>query len=305
MTAQLDATTPTRQSEVDSPAGPKAAGHLHYIDVVRVLTVALVIAVHMVGQETIPPTLTAGAVLTVAHVSREVFFLLTAFVLTYSYRSRPVRPLSFWRKRFLFVAVPYVAWSVIYFLADNSQLDPVSSATLALLHDLANGAARYHLYFLLVSMQVYLVFPVLRGMLAATRRHHKLLLAGCAAYQIAFYLAVQQNLSIGPLTGLLRQPDAWLTSYLGFVIAGGVAAWHAEGLVTWTRAHLRQVFVGCAATICAGIAVFLGQALIGGQNPLVASNVFQPIVVVESVAIALAFLAIGLIWQDRGRPAKR
>ncbi|HEX3784357.1 MAG TPA: acyltransferase [Pseudonocardiaceae bacterium] len=315
MTAQLSETdAAAAEIAAGVPAAPAAAaapkvraggGHLHYIDIVRVLTVALVIAVHMTGQQTITPTLTAGAVLTVAHVSREVFFLLTAFVLTYSYRDRPVRPLSFWRKRFLFVAVPYVAWSVIYFLADNSRLDPVSSAIVTLLHDLSNGAARYHLYFLLVSMQIYLVFPLLRAMLKATRRWHTLLLVVCAAYQLTFYLAVQQNWTLGPLTGWLRLPDAWLSSYLGFVIAGGIAAWHAEGLVAWVRSHLSYVFAGSAATIGVGIAVFLGQALIGGQNPLIASNVFQPVVVVESVGVAMAFLALGLVWQDCGRPAKR
>jgi peptidoglycan/LPS O-acetylase OafA/YrhL len=244
-------------------------------------------------------------VLTVAHVSREVFFLLTAFVLTYSYRNRPVRPLSFWRKRFLFVAVPYVAWSVIYFLADSPKLDPISSAALTLLTDLADGAARYHLYFLLVSMQIYLVFPLLRAMLRATRRYHAILLFVCIAYQVTFYLAVQQEWSIGPLTGWLRRPDAWLSTYLGFVIAGGIAAWHAEDLVAWIRAHLGRTFACCGATVGIGIAVFYAQVFIEGQNPLIASEVFQPIVVIESFGIATAFLALGVLWQDRGRPAKR
>ena len=99
-----------------------AKGHLHYIDLVRVLTVALVIAVHLLGQETVAPTVTAGALLAVGHVSREVFFLLTAFVLAYTYRSKPVRPLSFWRKRFLYVGLPYLAWSLIYFLADSPEI---------------------------------------------------------------------------------------------------------------------------------------------------------------------------------------
>src|SRR6201999_1653030 len=99
--------------------------HLHYIDLVRVLTVALVIAVHVLGQETLPATVTAGALLAVGHVSREVFFLLTAFVLTYTYRGKAPKPVPFWRKRFLYVGVPYLAWSLIYFLADTPQLNPV------------------------------------------------------------------------------------------------------------------------------------------------------------------------------------
>jgi peptidoglycan/LPS O-acetylase OafA/YrhL len=37
----------------------------------------------------------------------------------------------------------------------------------------------------------------------------------------------------------------------------------------------------------------------------VASAVFQPMIVVESFAIAWTFLAAGLAWQDRGAPGRR
>lgn len=277
--------------------------HLHYIDLVRVLTVALVIAVHVLGQETLPATLTAGALLTVGHVSREVFFLLTAFVLTYTYRNRAPKPVSFWRRRFLFVGVPYLAWSLIYFLADSPDLNPIGPALNVFVQTVLHATARYHLYFLLVSMQVYLVFPLIRMLLRATRKHHPALLGLAGLYQVVLYLAVQRNWSIGPLTWLLRQPDAWLTSYLGFVIVGGVAAWHAEELVRWTRARMRWVRTGAATTIGIGLAAYFGQVFVGGQNPLIASDVFQPVMVLESVGVAWAFLAFGLRWEDRGRPA--
>lgn len=290
---------------VAAAAPPAGKQHLHYIDLVRVLTVALVIAVHVLGQEALPGTVTAGALLAVGHVSREVFFLLTAFVLAYTYRSKPVRPLSFWRKRFLYVGLPYLAWSLIYFLADSPDLNPLGPALQTFADTVLHATARYHLYFLLVSMQIYLVFPLIRALLKATRRHHLILLAVAGAYQILFYLAVQENWSVGPFTWLLRPPDAWLTSYLGFVIAGGVAAWHAQTLADWTRKRMSWVFTAAAATIVAGLAVYFGEVLLGGQNPLVASDVFQPVVVIESVGVAWAFLALGLRWQDRGRRAGR
>ena len=290
---------------VAAAAPPAGKQHLHYIDLVRVLTVALVIAVHVLGQEALPGTVTAGALLAVGHVSREVFFLLTAFVLAYTYRSKPVRPLSFWRKRFLYVGLPYLAWSLIYFLADSPDLNPLGPALQTFADTVLHATARYHLYFLLVSMQIYLVFPLIRTLLKATRRHHLILLAVAGAYQILFYLAVQENWSVGPFTWLLRPPDAWLTSYLGFVIAGGVAAWHAQALADWTRKRMSWVFTAAAATIVAGLAVYFGEVFLGGQNPLVASDVFQPVVVIESVGVAWAFLALGLRWQDRGRRAGR
>ncbi|GAA2371222.1 acyltransferase [Dactylosporangium salmoneum] len=290
-----------------APDGQPAArartppSRLDSVDVVRVLTVGLVIAVHVLAQQPGGVTLSNGAPLIVLHVSREVFFLLTAFVLVYSYRDRaPSRWWAFWRKRYLLICAPYVVWSAVYFLAGGEPLRPAGRALAGFANDLLTGAARYHLYFLLVTMQVYLVFPLLRRLLTATRGTHGWLLAGAVVYQLGCYTAVQR----GSVPGL-ADPSAYLPSYLGFVVAGGVAAWHAETLLRWTLERMWWVFAGCALAVAAGVAVFFVRASALGQPPVLASAVFQPVVVVESVAVAWAFLACGVAWQRRGAPGRR
>ncbi|MFD2420586.1 acyltransferase [Amycolatopsis pigmentata] len=277
-----------------------AREHLHYVDMIRVLTIGLVIGTHVLALEPIAPTIGLGAVTIVFHVSREVFFLLTAFVLTYSTTRRKPHWPSFWRKRFLFVAVPYLTWTVLYFLADGPPLRAD-----VFWQDLLTGTARYHLYFLLVSMQIYLVFPLIRELLRATRGRHGAVLAACAAFQVLFSLFVQKGWTAGVLTGWLHFPDALLPSYLGYVVAGAIAGEHREELVAWTRANFRLVLAGCWSTIFVGVGIYAGQVFIGGETPLAASGVWQPAVVVESAGIAWAFLALGLRWQDRGLPGKR
>ena len=278
---------------------PRRRTHLRYVDVVRVLTVALVVGVHVIALTPLAVTLSGGAVLTVLHVSREVFFLLTAFVLFVGYgRRESVRWPVFWRRRYLFVVVQYVVWTVVYFLVDPELPSTVGSALRVIGYDLATGAARYHLYFLLISMQIYLVFPLLRGLVRVTYRHHRTLLTGCAVYQLAVYALAQAG-------WWTRLGNELLPSYLGFVIAGCVAGWHREALVEWTRRHTPAVFGGVAAAIALGVGVFLTQVWVGGMPPEQASNVFQPVIVVESVAVGWAFLAIGLRWEDRGAPAER
>lgn len=275
------------------------AEHLHYVDLLRVLTIGLVIGLHTFAVAPVPPTVGLGALIIVFHVSREVFFLLTAFVLTYGTSRRKPHWPSFWRRRYLFVVVPYLTWTLLYFFADGAPFEVDFLG-----QQLLTGSARYHLYFLLVSMQIYLVFPLIRALLRATRRHGWLV-AGCAAFQLLFSLAVQQDWPAGPLTGWLHFPDALLPSYLGYVVAGAIAGWHREELVAWTRSHTRAVFAGCAGAIGLGLGSYLTQVVLAGHTPLEASVVWQPAVAVESVAIAWAFLALGLRWQDRGRPAHR
>jgi len=270
----------------------KAPAHLLPVDLVRVLTVGLVIGVHTVSQEPGGTGMTSGALLTVMHVSREVFFLLTAFVLSYTYRDRP-RPRwpAFWRRRYLLVGVPYLVWSAVYLVALGDAGRPG-----VLARALLTGTAQYHLYFLLVSMQLYLVFPLLRHLVRRTGGRHGRLLAAAVAYQIAAYAVAER---------LVITPNAWLISYLGFVVAGGVAAAHAETFLAWTRRHVRHVLAGAALAAAAGIAWFLAQVAWLGRTTVVASQVFQPVVVVESFAVAWAFLALGVAWEGAGAPGRR
>ncbi len=76
-----------------------ARTHLHAVDLMRVLTVVLVVAVHTVTHSAVSDTLAAGALTIVIHTSREVFFVLTALVLMHGYGRRPVRWREFWRRR--------------------------------------------------------------------------------------------------------------------------------------------------------------------------------------------------------------
>jgi peptidoglycan/LPS O-acetylase OafA/YrhL len=137
-------------------------------------------------------------------------------------------------------------------------------------------------------MQLYLVFPLLRRLLRATAGRHRLLLAAAVVYQLIAYAI---------LPDLISQPDALLVSYLGFVVVGGVAAVHAAEFLDWTRRHRRAVLVTAAVTIGAGLAWFALQAAGWHDDPTAASAVFQPFIVVESIAIAWAFLALGMSWH--------
>lgn len=277
--------------------------HLYELDLVRVQAVALVVGAHTAAIINLT-ALTGGAVM-LFHVSRETFFMLTAFVLMYGYARRPVRWTAFWRKRWVLVGVPYVAWSVIYFVVSGLQTHTLTASwsTLgALGSDLLLGKAGYQLYFLVVSMQLYLVFPLLRRLVASTQRHHLLLLAACAVYQVVFSFAVQMQWQVGFLTVWLRGPDAALFSYVFYIVAGAVAAWHADAVLAFTRRHARGILGGAAAAVAVSLATYTLQLTAGGMSPNSASAVFQPVLVLESAAVGWALLAIGALWTDRAMP---
>lgn len=131
-------------------------GHLVQVDLLRVLTFSAVIAVHAIAFTTLTSDRAAGGALMLLQFGREVFFALTAFVLVYSTRDRIERPVEFWRRRvpyvaLPYVALPYVAWSLIYEVT-RTTVDGTRLATGTIAADLLTGGAKYHLYFLLVTL---------------------------------------------------------------------------------------------------------------------------------------------------------
>jgi poly(3-hydroxybutyrate) depolymerase/surface polysaccharide O-acyltransferase-like enzyme len=269
-----------------------------------------VVSVHTLSFAGGRVTMSIGAVTTIFHTSRELFLLLTALVLTYNYGQRPLKAGRFWRRRFWLVVPAYVTWSAIYYAANGRARGAFPSA---FLHDLANAGARYHLYFLLVSMQIYLLFPLIRWVLKKTEGYHAWLFGIALAYQA--WLTVGLHYKVGRHgNGIIAQflngagLGYWVDTYVLYVVAGALAGWHFEQLCAFTRRHLRsgwRVAVVAAAGVAAGIGVYLIETEVFGATPNNASAVFQPVVIFEALAFGWALLGAGLLWSDRGAPAKK
>jgi peptidoglycan/LPS O-acetylase OafA/YrhL len=151
-----------------------AGRRLDQVDAMRPVKQAGVIGTHVVLYfAPAAASVASGAALLLLHLSREGFFFISACMLTYAYagltpRSRAGLRRFYWR-RFLSVGIPYLCWTVIYFLY---QLPASHYASLAAaLKHLADMAytGYYQLYFLVVIMQFYLVFPLVLMLLRRTR----------------------------------------------------------------------------------------------------------------------------------------
>jgi peptidoglycan/LPS O-acetylase OafA/YrhL len=281
------------------------------LDPIRLTIMVFVVSVHTLALGGGQVTEVLGAFSTVFHTSRELFFLLTAIVLTYNYGHRDhVSWLRFWRRRYWLVVPAYVAWSLIYFAADGHWPGSAATAAVAFLHDLLTAGARYHLYFLLVTMQMYALFPVLRWVLRKTEGHHRALFLAAFAYQIALTAAIQHHpVHTGPLAGWLNGAGqgTWLESYVLYVVGGAIVGWHFEEVAAFTRRHARPATVTLAAGfgVAAGAGTYFAEIYAGHASPASASAVFQPVVAVEAIAFGWALLAAGLLWADRGAPQQK
>lgn len=291
--------TPTRTAE----GKPR---HLYEVDVLRILTFACVIGVHTTSHTAATDDVGLNALLALLHFTRLVFFSLTAFVLVYSYTLRPRPMAQFWPKRFLLVGVPYLAWSFVYvaaaWLLSPTRRGDVPDLVRTAAEGIVTGTSWYHLYFLLVTMQVYLLLPVIVWLVRRTRGHHVTVLVVAFLVQLVVFAGYKY----------FPASDAWMQgyqkqfffSYVFFIVSGAIAADHAEAFLRFIRVHRRSVlwaFAGVGGLTLGvwALQVGLGQSLYAAGTPL------QPVQVVWSTAVFVGFLAIGAAWADRRRPGSR
>ena len=225
-------------------------------------------------------------------------------MLTYAYADLGVAGLRrYYGRRFLSVVIPYLCWTVIYFLYLLPTAHYASLAA-ALKHLAAMAYTGYYqLYFLLVIMQFYLVFPLVLMLLRRTKGHHGRLIAAAVLAQVTVEILMNTQI-LPPLMVRYGQQDA--LSYLLYLIGGGVVAFHLHEVHAWVCGHARLIgALTVAAALAAEGVYFLAEhgvttVLGSGSDP------FQPGVIPFNVgAITCGYLAgVALVRPGRSRRTK-
>ena len=150
---------------------------LDHIDAMRPVKQAGVVSTHtLLAFAPVAAGLAVGASLQLLHVTREAFLFVSACMLAYSVRDLPgIDHRTFWRRRFALVAVPYLCWTLIYFFVGlPGDAGTPRSDLVHLLY--LFGTGYYQLYYLLVLLEFYALFPLLLVLLRKTAGHHGVVL---------------------------------------------------------------------------------------------------------------------------------
>ena len=103
------------------PATAPSAGtrrRLDHIDAMRPVKQAAVISTHaLIFFAPLATSTTVVGLIMLTRFSRDAFLFVSACMLTYSYRSTPtVEIRTYTKRRFLSVGVPYLTWTLLYFV---------------------------------------------------------------------------------------------------------------------------------------------------------------------------------------------
>ncbi len=311
----------TAPEKVTAPPAPeRVTGHLYQLDIVRIVTFAGVIFDHCVSGTTFPFSVASNAVQTVFHYTRNAFFALTGFVLVYQYRDRKLDAIDFWRRRYKAVGLPFVVWTAFYWLYHMYIMWPpafsnvwrtfetwesTKAAFKVLGYDLLTGDAWYHLYFVFVTMQVYLIFPLVLKFLRWTWGYHRYLLAASFVFHMGL-LHYMSNVrpemfNYGILAKLWNHLPATVLPYQFFTLLGCVAAMHLEGVQRFMKRY-RFYIIGLAVPVLVATLFYYYRLTELGMFPVTASNVFKPYAAAMFIMIILSLYAAGTYWSDHRTP---
>ncbi len=300
-------------------ATKSARPYLDELDRFRIITALSVVAVHVFAHTdfldtTAQATLLQNAALIPFHYTREAFMFVTAFALVYVYGDGHFTAKQFWRKRSIGVLIPYAFWTVVYlFLYQHPTSFIQIVVTLGV--DLVTGNAAYQLYFILLTIQFYIIFPWVLRLLPTIKRHPWATLIVSGAVELALVAGVHYGVPALPIPTFARGLiaafcDRFVLSYQFYFIIGMLAALYLPEIRALLSRHAVWVVSGFFALLLALEAQYLLDMQIAHASLGFATQVLQPVMVPYSFAIiALMYWAayrqatrvrqLGLRWGQR------
>lgn len=317
VTAHTHPISPTTLRPVPAEPAParESRPHLDELDRLRIVTAVAVVGVHVISS-TAYSDHTAGliaqdAFVTALHFTREMFMFVTSFALVYVYAGRPFSVGRFWKRRALGVLLPYAVWTLIYAWANPHPAAPLAFLS-KLVWDLLTGNASYQLYYILLTIEFYLLFPWLLRWLRRVGNHPWPLLAASFALELAELYGTHvlvpglalPSWAAGPVNLLVGR---FVLTYQFYFVLGALAALHRERVRAFVLRHGRWLAAAGIAAL-AVLELHYVFALRVERVPLaVAVDVLQPIMVVYSLGIigALYWWALWRVSRPAYRNAQR
>ena len=289
--------------------------HIYELDPIRIVTALGVIGVHVLAftmflEHSGGATLLHNAVLNALHFTRQIFMFVTPFALVYVYYGKPFSAKQFLIKRAIGVLLPYSIWSVIYTWVNSPQ--PFWPFIGTSLFNILTGNAAYQLYYILLSLEFYLIFPLFMLFLKRIERHPWKSLLISFIVQMIFIYADYHYLQGGPFGGtplgrfINYYQDRFVLTYQFFFFLGAFAALYMQRARAFILKHGWLVIGIFLATTAWVWAYFFIQVLAFHENQGYVLSVLQPSIELYSIGIILLFCWIAAHWAKQtdaeGRP---
>jgi peptidoglycan/LPS O-acetylase OafA/YrhL len=291
--------------------------HIYELDPLRALTAISVIAVHVVALTTYLSRSELSlqmqnAVVVALHFTRAVFMFVTAFALVYVYYGKPFSLKRFWSKRGISFLLPYIFWSLLYIPYNKPGLAPGAFIQTAAF-DILTGTASFQLYYILLSLQFYLLLPVFLLFLKRIAHHPWIALSISFVVQVVVFYIDYHYLQQSKLASTSKfwwnvetYQDRFLFTYQFYFLLGGFTALYFQQVKSFLLRHGWVILGGFLAVLAATWLHFVIQIRVFQLSMDTAGSVLQPAMVFYSPAVIFFLLWLACLWAGRqgkdGRP---
>ncbi len=238
---------------------------LNEIDIVRGIAILGVLMVHSTSFATIDmKNTTLFGVYNFLNIFSKIgttsFILLSSFVLFYNYYPQPLtlqRFKKFYRNRLMYIIVPYLLFSMVYFVLrwyQNGFAWDLSQMWPSFWSKVSQGQAYTHLYFVFISIQLYLLFPVFLFLM----KRYKWLAASAivigVGLQWAFFLLNREYWQV-------TNRGSWSLSYFGHYFLGAWLGIYFDRIKGWLIIAKKNLSATKIASWITLWAVWLGAGI--------------------------------------------
>jgi len=285
---------------------PGTRTRLAHIDAMRPVKQAAVISTHTLVF--FAPLATSSAVvglIMLTRFSRDAFLFVSACMLTYSYKNTESFQLGhYFKRRFMSVGLPYIAWTIIYFF--YTSLLPVKhfpfySFTSAKLFSVAGWhyfshlflTGYYHLYYLIVIMEFYVLFPFFLKFVRRFSKWHWAIVMVALVWQLAYGALLDSRHFFIHLSGV--EQTRLITSYPIYLVGGVIVALHLDEIHDWIVAHGRLIVTFTVASgIVAEILSYLDRYSWLPSYLRTGTYVYSPTIVPFNIGAILCVYLLGV-----------
>jgi probable poly-beta-1,6-N-acetyl-D-glucosamine export protein len=290
--------------------------HVYELDPLRAVTAFSVVAVHVLSFTIYLNYSDIGvqiqnAIVVALHFTREVFIFVTAFALVYVYYGKPFALKQFWSKRSIGTLLPYCIWSVLYVWINAPGQSPGTFARTAIV-DILTGNASYQLYYILLTLQFYIILPLFLLFLKRVAQHPWKVLAVSFVIEVVLLYADYHWLQQGTLASsgfwqvFAQYQNRFVLIYQFYFVLGGLTALYFQQVRSYLLRYGWIVAFGLLAAIAALWLHFVLQIRVYREPIGYATSVLQPVMVFYSLAVILFTFWLACRWACRkvqgGRP---
>ncbi|MDA5386715.1 acyltransferase [Loigolactobacillus backii] len=275
--------------------------YLYEVDFMRVFFIFGVLTVHTfslyISQLSGSAADITNAIHASLHFTRMGFMFMTGMVLFITHYNRPLQPFKFWLKRYIAVGIPYLFWNAFYLsrLIQEGQIHSLAGFGSAYLDAVLHGNQAY-LYYVLVTFQLYLVFPLLRWFLRRFSTQHGKILIGSLLFQLIMLVGIKYGLphvDTGNWPFLLRNYGVFVLTYQVYFLTGGLLAIHYDQVGQLIDRHARLVWRLLIGALILSPLYFLYNTKVLNLSASAAKSVHQPLMMIYAFIVIVAVLLLG------------